>query len=825
MPVPPVPTPPAAATRARPGAAKRDFFARYVGTPGRYDELLDGTRQPRAHWSKLCEELRDLSPSALNARLEAVAREIRDTGITYNVYADPQGLDRPWNLDCLPLILPAAEWAVIEAGVIQRATLLNAILADIYGEGRLLQDGSLPPAVILGHSGYLRAARGMRIPGGVHLHHYAADLARSPDGAWWVLADRSQAPSGAGYALENRLMVARLFPDLFQQLGVHRLAGYFAALRDALQARAPTGDGDCLIVVLTPGPYNETYFEHALLSRYLGFPLVEGNDLTVREGRLWLKTLEGLRRVHAVLRRQDDSYCDPLELRADSALGVPGLADCARQGTVLIANALGSGILESGALLGFLPGLCRTLLGEALRLPSVATWWCGEPAALDDALSRIDRLVFKPADPAFGFEPVFGQDLAGPALARFRAALRAEPARYIAQELVQMSQAPSFGEGSRLEVRAIGLRVFAVATADGYMVMPGGLTRVATQSDPRVISSQRGGSSKDTWILPGGSPKHAAATLLGDRPRQDSVIVSSRTAENLFWFGRYAERCDGLARFLRVAINARVQDAERTMPALTVLAGRLGLDEVAAGDTQAWCDAATFDSAAGGLASNLRQLARVGFGLRERMSLDNWRALNRLIQDPALGRRVSVAETLAWLNRVIAALMTVAGFALDGMTRDLGWRFLSIGRRLERLAFLCTALEVALDTARPGGLTWLLETGDAIVTYRARYRTRTDWPSVLELLVFEADNPRAVVFQLRGLHDYLEKLARAIAFPHVAPIRDLRERLASAPADPDDPELRALIPAVRSAAWNVSDQLSALYFEHPALVREGGGNP
>lgn len=796
------------------------LFADYAGARDRYDELLADERRPRAHWARLYEEIGALSPAALRTRLDLVAREIRDSGITYNVYADPQGFDRPWDLDCLPLILPGDEWAQIERGIAQRAHLLDRILADLYGAASLHARGLLPAAIVKGHSGYLRPACGMQVPGGVYLHHYAADLARSPDGRWWVLGDRTQAPSGAAYALENRLMVARMFPELFRDLGVRRLAAYFSALRDALHHHAPGDDGPPLVVILTPGPFNETYFEHSFLSRYLGFPLVEGGDLVVRDDCVWLKTIEGLRRVHAILRRQDDAYCDPLELRADSALGIPGLAECARRGRVLLANALGAGVLESGALLGYLPRICRALLGEELKLPSVATWWCGEPAALADALTKIARLVFKPADPGDGFEPVFGQDLKGDALRAFRDRLVAAPHRFVAQELVRISQAPSFAQGPRVGMRGVGLRVFAVATPDGYRVMPGGLTRVSTHDDPRVISSQRGGSSKDTWVL-GGREPGPLATLLNRPQAKGTSIVSSRVVEHLFWFGRYAERCDDTARLLRVALNGLVQDLEPTTRILALLADKAGMHGPVATSTRAWCAAATLDRDPAGLPAQLRQLARVAFSLRERMSLDNWRTINRLLQDPAVGRTLSVAETLEWLDRAILALMTVAGFTLDGMTRDLGWRFLSIGRRLERLAFTCTALETGCIAAPTEHLAWLLELCDSIVTYRARYTMRTGWPEVLELLVFDAANPRSVMFQVYGLHDTLQKLAAATDYPDAGRFTALLEALrALAPTavDPADPALAHLLGELRGAAFELNDGLTARYFSHLGMT-------
>lgn len=376
-----------------------DFTHSYPRDEARFDELLGPDGRPRAHWQPLCAALTGAESDVVRARLAAVEREVQDSGLTYTVYAATQEGERPWPLDALPLIIPAHEWAEIECAVRQRARLLNAVLVDLYGAQSLLQRGVVPPGLVVGHSAFQRPAWGVPYSGGVALFSYAADLARAPDGRWWVMADRTQAPSGAGYALSNRFTIARVLPQAFAAQPVQRLAGFFAQLRAALLELAPQGDGPPLTVLLTPGVYTETYAEHALLARYLGIILVEGHDLTVRQGKLWLKTVTGLRRVHAVLRRQDDDYCDPLELRADSALGVPGLMACARQGTVFLANAIGAGVLESGALLGFLPALAQQILGEPLRMPSVATWWLGERAALRDALEQMDQLVFKSVDP------------------------------------------------------------------------------------------------------------------------------------------------------------------------------------------------------------------------------------------------------------------------------------------------------------------------------------------------------------------------------------------------------------------------------------------
>jgi uncharacterized circularly permuted ATP-grasp superfamily protein/uncharacterized alpha-E superfamily protein len=785
------------------------------------------------------EQLAATSAEAMRERVQWVQRQVRENGVTYNVYADAEGADRPWELDMLPLIVPAEEWAVVEQAIVQRATLLDRILADLYGEQRLLAEGLLPAALVFGHAGFLRPVRGIRAPGGVMLHLYAADLARAADGRWWVVDDRTQAPSGAGYALENRIIISRLFADLFRDLKVQRLAGFFAALRDSLAHWAPAGGEAPFVVLLTPGPHNETYFEHTYLARYLGLPLVEGNDLTVRERKVWLKTLSGLQRVHAILRRLDDDYCDPLELRSDSALGIPGIVDAVRAGNVLVANALGANLLESGALLGFLPRLCERLLGEPLRMPSVATWWCGEPAALEDVVAKLERLVIKGAYPHMRVEPMFGEDLEARGRKRVIAMLRARPGMYVAQELVQLSQAPVCDRihPRRLLARAIGLRVYACATPNGYVVMPGGLTRAATGADARVISMQRGGSSKDTWVLSTGPV--SPFTLLRRETRPQDLVrtglnLSSRVVENLFWFGRHTERCEDTARLLRLALARVVEEtpaeSERAWPAIAGLLRRSAIfsDEEAGLDDQVvlarTLRAAVVDESRPGLASGLRQLLRVASQLRERLSLDNWRTLNHMQRRLARGRGrpLALSEALAELDRDIAAFMTLAGFALDGMTRDHGWRFLSIGRRIERLHFLCGMLQQALAGPREADLAWLLELADSSVTYRSRYMARPEWLPVLDLLVRDAANPRSIAFQLKGLHDFLGRIEEAygegveerlessvIALDAIDPGADLRhgsERLA------------ALLEEWYAAAYRLSEQLGLRFFSHVGEV-------
>lgn len=814
----------------------------YASVEGRYDELLSAPGSPRPHWDAFMRSLAAREGVEVSETLALMEREIRENGITYNVYADPKGADRPWEVDPLPLLLSAAEWEEISAGIAQRADLLNRVLGDIYGPQELLRTGAIPPSVIFGHSGYLHQVQGIRPPGGVHLFNYAADLARSPDGHWWVVNDRTQAPSGAGYALENRLVVSRVFPQMFKELHVQHLAAFFEALRESMMRWAPKDHTDRvferanpLVVLLTPGPYNETYFEHALLARYLGFPLVEGSDLTVRDGCVWMKTVEGLKRVSGILRRQDDDYCDPLELRSDSALGIPGLTDCARRGTVLLANALGSGVLESGALLGYLPKLSEQLLGEPLRLPSVATWWLGEPAALEDAWRRIDKLIIKPLERSVREPAVFGADLSAAQRDALRERVAARPQRYVAQEWVHVSQAPVLeagtepGRAQQMRSRTVGLRVFAVATPNGYHVMPGGLTRVAGDDQSRVIAMQRGGRSKDTWVL-SDAPINASFSLLSRTVKPEDLVASranvpSRAAENLFWFGRYGERCDASARLLRVAI-ADVLDESREpsdgVPPTLILAQRFGLIDTVEQPATDLLRAATHPDE--GLSERLKQLSRVAFNLRDRMSADHWRSLNQLIGDPVFQRGLSSTHlglplAMAWLDRAVTSMTTLSGFVLDGMTRGVGWRFLSIGRRLERLSTLCNVLQVATREGRTHGLDWLLEYADSTVTYRSRYLVAPEWLPVLDLLLRDEVNPRSLAFQVKGLAEYIAKLELShgrFASDVLAPAHHALRNLSSVDLHPESETLAEVIGSLQRAAHAVSDELTLKFFSHAA---------
>jgi uncharacterized circularly permuted ATP-grasp superfamily protein/uncharacterized alpha-E superfamily protein len=805
-----------------PGAGTEAYVGNYVPDPRRYDELLDEHGAVRAHWRALVERVSaDKAPDAARRALELTRRLIVENGVAYNVYSDPQGADRPWALDPLPLVLSPEEWRQIEQGVAQRARVLEALLADLYGPQRLLAEGLVPPELPFGHPNFLWPCHGLVPRGGSWLHVYAADLARAPDGHWRLLADRTQVPSGAGYALENRDIAEQVLPEAIRDLGVRRLRDFFGEMRERLCSLFDQG-AHPLVVILTPGPFNETYFEHAYLARQLGLPLVEGQDLTVRDEIVYLKTLGGLKRVHTILRRLDDDYCDPVELRSASALGVPGLVGAIRAHNVVITNALGTGVLESAAWLGFLPGVAERLLGESLQLPAVATWWCGEKPALDYVLANLDRLVVKPSYPNQRFEPVFGSSTEGEARAALVARLQARPYAYVAQEHVALSQAPVWRTNGTptFAARAFTIRVYAMATSGGFRVLPGGLARVASESAVEVVSTQRGGSSKDIWVLSHGKdePAAAAARSLEVSVRPDDVPSPSRLVENLFWLGRYTVRCANNARLLRSSVRVRVDravwiHAVRVCRALGVIAK--GSQSPAGLRDDPY-----------GVVADVKRIAWCASQVRSHLSARAWRAVVRLqrqLQEAA----ASPQEPRETLERIALSLAALSGYAAEDMTHDEGWRLLRIGRGLERLQFTAELLAQHLRAAaatRQGQVEWLLDVCHSIDTYRSRYFGTARLGSALDLLVRDVHHPVALAFQWGSIEGDLEELAASLkigrdpgleaSIPEIADGGLLALEAEGAEGQAARRNLAARLKALQAACAKFSDRLSMRHFSH-----------
>jgi uncharacterized circularly permuted ATP-grasp superfamily protein/uncharacterized alpha-E superfamily protein len=696
------------------------------------------------------------------------------------------------------------------------------------------------------------------MPTAVHpyLHLLAVDLARSPDGQWWVLADRTQAPSGAGYALENRTVLAETFPDLFREFQVQRLASFFRSFRDNLLNLSPSRRDNPLVVLLTPGPFNETYFEHSYLARYLGFTLVQGGDLTVRESRVFLQTLDGLKPVDAILRRVDDSFCDPIELRSDSFLGVAGLVEAVRAGNVVVANALGAGLIESPAFMAFLPRLSQRLLGERLKLPSVATWWCGQPEPLQYVLDNLDYLVIKPAFPAHGLEPVFGGKLTGDERSRMIQRLRQRPYEFAGQELLHLSTMPVWSQDS-LTPRRVVLRVFLAASGDSWVVMPGGLARVSPSLDTAVVSMQSGGGSKDTWVLSNGPVDVFTLQRPRDEPlelnRGEGSAVPSRAADHLFWLGRYAERCEHLARVLRCILirltgeygASGTSDWDSLMKLYDCLASphsRLSAEDPQ-GHLDQWRDLEQEilslnleEQRSDSLNAILSRAARAAAHVRASLSSDTLRIVSQFgaAHTSAWGY-ASTGEALAVLNRCIGTLAALRGIEMENITRGPGWHFLGLGRRIERsiqLVDLFRAIIVPLSPRTWPTLEMLLEVADSSMTYRSRYFTVLQAAPVLDLLMNEEANPRSLAFQLQDLMEHCRCLSERPSgggWP-VSKQRHLEEAAANlfradvrALCQPGERSIREpldqLLAGTGAALPALSDAITNVYFSHAEMGR------
>jgi len=852
-----------------------DALARLLDVPtraGHWDELRDATGALRAPWRRFFGLLGVDGVAGLEPAAAAIARQIRDNDITYNVYAD-NGEPRPWALDLLPFIVDENEWATIERGVAQRARLLEALIADIYGAQTVLARGLLPAALVFGHPGYLRPMKGCLPPGGRYLQIVAVDLARGPAGEWTVMGHRTQAPSGLGYALENRLIVSSLFAQPFRALGVQRLAPSYSQLiatlaqaarttmtDDERQARA----GSPHIALLSPGPFSETYFEHAFLSRYLGLTLVEGSDLTVRGDKLYLKTLAGLERVHGLLRRLDDSFCDPVELRAESSIGVPGLLEVMRAGNVVVSNAPGAGVVESAALHGFLPKIAEALFGETLALPSVASWWCGEAAVREDAFARLTDAWLAPT--WAGLPHPASSDMppglaAGPQrLADWRARIEQAPDAFTIQAPLPYSCAPRYEDGT-LSHRPCALRVYAIAGASGgWHVLPGAFTRMAGDRQTSV-SMQSGGSSVDTWVL---SSRPGSTFSLLPTPMKPGDFayrrrtVSSRAAENLFWAGRYSERAENSVRLARLILGSLdSHDSEEMLATLVELAARfelIGAAEPAARPTRHAFERALVaglheHSGTASIGRIIASQARACGEIRARLSNDHWRTIlaarndfrdalhalslvppsNAQAEEAGQGERYDSYDRVALMNALETLAMqlsAISGAQGDRMVRDEAWRLLFAGRHIERVIGMTTLLRVVADAgvlATPAGFDLLLQLFDSTLTYRSLYPGRLEVPALIDLVVVDPTNPRGLYGVYERLAKKLDEIAAAAggavrrpfgeAMPPVSSLPTL-ERLCSTDAAGRYATLAALCDELASHVAAASNEISSRYFSH-----------
>jgi len=839
----------------------------YRPLPGCYDEMIDGAGAPRPHWAHLAEAFAELGVGELLRRQEEATRLLDQDGVIYHAYRESPRPGRRWRLDPVPTVVSSREWESIETGVIERAELLNLVLEDLYGPRDLLRRRLLPPEVVFGHAGFLRQCDQIRLPGAQQLFSYAADLGRDSDGRCLVIADRTQAPSGSGYALENRTVVSRVLPSLYRDSQVHRLAPFFRSLRVALQEAAPPGVEDPRIVVLTPGPWNETAFEHAVLASSLGYSLVEGSDLTVRDGRVWMRSVGQLEPVDVILRRVDDWFCDPLELKPDSQLGVPGLVEAARCGAVSVVNTLGSGVLESPALMSFLPRLSEHLLGTPLRLGSVPTWWCGDEDSRRRVLGNLDSLIIRPVSREAGVGSVLGWEQSAAELDELRRRIEHQPFAWVRQEALAMASAPTL-TAAGLESRRSVLRAFAVARRDSYVVMPGGLTRVAPNGGDGRISNQAGAIAKDTWVL-ASEPESLTGFWLHSGPAVEGIdpmsSIPSRAAENLWWLGRYAERAEAVTRLLRTVHDRRndfqgsdnpagIASLRALLVALTKITATYpgfvgdGSTERLAAPERELLDLVINYKRPGTLAHAVRSLSDSAYAVRDQLSRDTWLVvgpLDRAISGLSDSPDDHQAHVQAALQQVMQSLLALGGLGIESMVRDLGWRFMDAGRRIERsiqlLSLLRSTVTQASGTATDSlVLESVLTAAESIITYRFRYRSQAQLETLLDLLLFDSGNPRSLAYQLDRLTDDLD----ALPIPSERRLREEQRLVLEAStalrlADPASlvseqedglrPALDAFLTQMQETLLRAADTVDDTYFSHLvpvfSLVGPAGTEP
>ena len=759
--------------KARPGQRRMAQWSRdYARLPGIPDEYIGQDGAPRAVWTRFFDAFATMAPADIEKRFASADRHLREAGVTYR--APGETADRLWPLSHLPLIIDETDWKQLSAGIAQRAQLLEMVLGDLYGEGRLVTEGAIPAAAIAGSNEYLRAVCGIKPPGGRYLHLYAADVGRGPDGRWWVLGDRTQAPSGAGYALENRLVLSRAFSNLYKSMNVERVAPFFEAFRDNLRASADRDEPR--IGLLTPGTFSETYFEHATLARYLGFLLVEGDDLAVSGDRIHIRTVAGLKRLDVLLRRVDSNFLDPLELDASSHLGVPGLIDVLRKNGIVVANMPGSGVLEARALLGFLPSLSHRFLGQDLKMPHIATWWCGQKSAREEVLDRLDDFAIEGAYsrsvPGFpGHGPVLAGELQPAERDRLKSAIADRGIDYVGQELVRLSTTPVW-ENGRITPRPFVLRVFATATPQGWTILPGGFCRIAEQPDARAVSMGDGARSADVWVVSDKAVSSSTLLPAADMVRIKRIagVVPSRAADNLFWLGRNLERAEATLRLIRAlgtpmrdpvkgaasGPSAALPSVERIQRLLVTWGATSQATRANHGKVVA--EALQNEEKFGSALSLVKSAQRTATSLRERLSPDAWQVITEMAERLALQVEDDDAVISA-AELTLQELACFAGLAQENMNRAAGWRFLEMGRRIERAINTARfARQFAYDEAGDEDLDILLTLVDCQITYRSRYLVGPSLAPVRDLAVLDPYNPRSVAFQVAALNEHIASL-------------------------------------------------------------------
>ncbi len=833
------------------------MFGGYSPREGFYDEFLGPDGKPRAHWNSLVTQLDRIGNVELRHRWEQAQAQINRDGFTFNPYVADGIVSRPWTLDAIPLVIGHKEWTDLTDRLAQRALLMEHVLQDLFGPQRLLREKILPPALLFGHPAYFPTYHGLQRAGKRYLMYHGMDLARAPNGQWWVTGDRTRSSFGLGYVLENRLITSRMLPSAFRESRVLRLAPFFKQFKQELLKLAPGSRENPRVVVWTRGPDSRTYFEDSYLARYLGYTLVEGGDLAVRENKVMLKTLGGLLPVEVLLRRLDEDDCDPVELRPDSLVGISSLVEVLRSGRVSVANSLGSRLVESPLLLAFLPQVCRFLLGEDLKAPSVSTWWCGQPEGLAHVRANFDNLMIRPAYRIGDEPPVHTANLPKPERQKLLSDILASPNKYVGQEMIDRSMAPVLTT-SGTAAWHVALRAFFVSRDDGYTALSGGLARLSPQPRTLDFTMTAGELSQDVWIVadvPVEEETLLTPSSILMNPRRSGSELPSRVADDLFWLGRYTERAEQMARLLRIVFESLASESvngPERRPLLRVLAeqGQIDPDYVVAGlglslpEIADVLPAAVFDtSRPRALRSSILNAARVAAKVRDRISLDMWRTIDRADSHTSHWNHSDntdpdTLDIMNVLDAVLADLVCFAGLAAESMTRTLGWRFLDLGRRIERswqTTILLRSFFVDIVQTEPMAIEAALRVSDSLMTYRNRYLSTLQLPVSLDLLITDETNPRSIGHQLERIQGHLDAMPRdehraglnpeqrlALSLQHAVRLADVFEL--SAVQDNRRDQLDRLLRRLVDTLPKLSDAVSSRFLIHAGLPRHYGSS-
>ena len=823
-----------------------------------YNEVYQVDGQPRPHWLKFLHALKTAAPSEFARRNGQADRMLRENGVNYHSATDSGEGARPWRLDLLPMLMTAADWSQIELGLSQRARLLNLLIADIYGPRTLIDDGTLPPEVLYANPEFLRPFCDIRRPDLSPMFFYAAELARSVDGQWWVMADRSEAPAGPGFALENRIVSSRSMPSAFKQIQVERLAPFFARLQNSVRRRVPRPTDSPRIVLLSSGSAHPYYFEDVYLARYLGYTMVEGGDLAVRNDVVFMKTLSGLVPVDIVMARCAESGLDPLELGGYAAHGVPGLLNAMRAGNVTIANTPGCGIVGAPVFMAFLPQLCQRLLGEPLMMPSISTWWCGDPISFQHVVSRAADLVLKPAFQKSGGEELIIGEMSPEQREKTLARVRAEPYAWIAQEKVARSGIPVWSE-SGIRCGHAAVRAFLVEDENAWHLMPGGLIRVAPDTGPMQLSVAAGEGSKDLWVLADRKVDPVSLLTPRDLPaelRRTSALFPSRVADNLFWLGRSLDRCDFLSRLVRALADRLIGESNVDLTEIRFLARALsemgqlepgfvvdGMESQLPSLAEALPIAVYDPNEYGGLARTVKDLTRLASLVRDWISPDTWHRINVTAESfraSPVKEWHDLADVVSSTNSLIGDLASVSGLISDGMNRGPSWRFLELGRSIERAgatARMLISTELKRGPVSPALLKTMVEILDVRMTYRFRYRENLQRNAVLDLAITDDTNPRSLAYQIDRLVSHVDRLPGYEARPlrseemrlvmeaaHAVRMLTAEDLSASTPRN-----VLVALKTVDDSMTKLSDTLTNKYLVHSGVPRQftdnSGGTP